>query len=71
MARRINEEYCTLSTTIVELRREANRFYTAGAEEMLVEAEVQLEESSPEPLEGFNALGFLGCLLEAQSHHTV
>jgi len=71
MARRINEEYCTLSTIIAELRREAKRFYTAGAEEMLVAAEVQLEESSPEPVEGFNALGFLGCLLDVQSHHPV
>ena len=65
MARRINEQYHALSSKVLQLR-ENTRVFDAYTEQALVTLERELDTMTPEPLEGFNALGFLGCLLTTQ-----
>ena len=65
MARRIDEKYHTLSSKVLQLR-ENTRVFDAYTEQALVTLERELDTMTPEPLEGFNALGFLGCLLTTQ-----
>jgi hypothetical protein len=65
MARRINEQYHALRTKDTQIR-ENTKFFTAEADAMLVAVEAELAAMSPEPAEGFNAIGFLGCLLTTQ-----
>ena len=62
MARRISEEYHTLAAKVAKLRNNTTTYdaYTAAA---LVKVERALESMSPEPAKGFNAIGFLGCLV--------
>ena len=65
MARRIDEKYHALSSKVLQLR-ENTRVFDAYTEQALVTLERELDTMTPEPLEGFNALGFLGCLLTTQ-----
>ena len=65
MARRINEQYHALSSKVLQLR-ENTKVFDAYTEQALVTLERELDTMTPEPLEGFNALGFLGCLLTTQ-----
>ena len=65
MARRIDEGYHTLRTKVTQIR-ENTKFFEAEAEAMLVAVEAELAGMTPEPAEGFNAIGFLGCLLTTQ-----
>jgi hypothetical protein len=65
MARRINEQYHVLSSKVLQLR-ENTKVFDAYTEQALVTLERELDTMTPEPLEGFNALGFLGCLLTTQ-----
>ena len=65
MARRIDEEYYTLSTKVLQLR-ESTKVFDAYTEQALVTLERELDTMTPEPAEGFNGLGFLGCLLTTQ-----
>ena len=65
MARRISVEYHTLREKVTQLR-ENTRVFDAYTEQALVTLERELDTMTPEPLEGFNALGFLGCLLTTQ-----
>jgi len=65
MARRIDEEYYALSEKVLQLR-ENTKVFDAYTEAALVKVEQALATTSPEPIEGFNAIGLLGCLLSAQ-----
>ena len=65
MARRIDEKYHALSSKVLQLR-ENTKVFDAYTEQALVTLERELDTMTPEPLEGFNALGFLGCLLTTQ-----
>ena len=65
MARRINEQYHALSSKVLQLR-ENTKVLDAYTEQALVTLERELAAMSPEPGEGFNAIGFLGCLLTTQ-----
>ena len=65
MARRIDEQYHALSSKVLQIR-ENTKFFTAEADAMLVAVEAELAGMTPEPAEGFNAIGFLGCLLTTQ-----
>ena len=65
MARRINEQYHALSSKVLQLR-ENTKVLDAYTEQALVTLERELAAMSPEPAEGFNAIGFLGCLLTTQ-----
>ena len=66
MARRIDEEYFTLSTKVLQLR-ESTKVFTAYDEAALVAVEAALAECTEEPAEGFNGVGLFGCLLAAQA----
>ena len=66
MARRINEEYYTLSAKVLQLR-ESTKVFDAYTEAALVKVEQALAATSPEPAEGFNGVGLFGCLLAAQA----
>ena len=66
MARRIDEEYYTLSTKVLQLR-ESTKVFDAYTEAALVAVEAALAECTEEPAEGFNFLGLFGCLLSAQA----
>ena len=65
MARRINEQYHALSSKVLQLR-ENTKVLDAYTEQALVTLERELAARSTEPVEGFNAIGFLGCLLTTQ-----
>ena len=65
MARRIDEQYHTLRTKVLQLR-ESTKVFDAYTEQALVTLERELDTMTPEPAEGFNGIGFLGCLLTAQ-----
>ena len=65
MARRIDEQYHALSSKVLQLR-ENTKVFDAYTEQALVTLERELDTMTPEPAEGFNALGFLGCLLTTQ-----
>ena len=65
MARRINEQYHALSSKVLQLR-ENTKVFDAYTEQALVTLERELDTMSPDLPEGFNALGFLGCLLTTQ-----
>ena len=65
MARRIDEQYHTLRTKVLQLR-ESTKVFDAYTEQALVTLERELDTMTPEPAEGFNGLGFLGCLLTTQ-----
>ena len=65
MARRIDEQYHALSAALATWHSEG-KYFTAEADAMLTAAEAELAAMSPEPAEGFNGLGFLGCLLTTQ-----
>ena len=66
MARRINEEYYTLSAKVLQLR-ESTKVFDAYTEAALVKGEQALAECTEEPAEGFNGIGLLGCLLSVQA----
>ena len=65
MARRINEQYHALSSKVLQLR-ENTKVFDTYTEQALVTLERELETMTPDPPEGFNAVGFLGCLLTTQ-----
>jgi hypothetical protein len=65
MARRIDEQYHALSAKVLQLR-ESTKVFDAHTEQALVTIERELETMTPDPPEGFNGLGFLGCLLTTQ-----
>ena len=65
MARRIDEQYHALSTKVLQLR-ESTKVFDAYTEQALVTLERELDTMTPEPAEGFNGIGFLGCLLTTQ-----
>jgi len=66
MARRIDEEYYTLSTKVLQLR-ESTKVFDAHTEAALVAVEQALAECTEEPAEGFNFLGLFSCLLSVQA----
>ena len=66
MARRIDEEYYTLSTKVLQLR-ESTKVFDVHTEAALVAVEQALAECTEEPAEGFNFLGLFGCLLSVQA----
>ena len=66
MARRIDEEYYTLSTKVLQLR-ESTKVFSAYDEAALVAVEQALALCTEEPAEGFNFLGLFGCLLSVQA----
>ena len=66
MARRINEKYYALSEKVLQLR-ENTKVFDAYTEAALVKIEQELTTTSPEPIEGFNGVGLLSCLLNAQT----
>ena len=66
MARRIDEEYYTLSTKVLQLR-ESTKVFDAYTEAALVAVEAALAACTEEPAEGFNFLGLFGCLLSVQA----
>ena len=65
MARRIDEKYHTLSSKVLQLRKNT-KVFDVETERALTTLEGQLATMTPEPAEGFNAVGFLGCLLTTQ-----
>ena len=65
MARRIDEKYHALSSKVLQLR-ENTKVFDVETERALNTLEGQLATMTPEPAEGFNAVGFLGCLLTTQ-----
>ena len=65
MARRINEQYHALSSKVLQLR-ENTKVFDAYTEQAIVALERELETMQQEPAEGFNAVGFLSCLLTTQ-----
>ena len=65
MARRIDEQYHALSTKVLQLR-ESTKVFDVYTEQALVTLERELDTMTSEPPEGFNGLGFLGCLLTTQ-----
>ena len=67
MARRIDEEYYTLSTKVLQLR-ESTKVFDAYTEAALVKVEQALAECTEEPAEGFNGVGLFGCLLSVQAN---
>jgi len=66
MARRIDEEYYTLSTKVLQLR-ESTKVFDSYTEAALVAVERALALCTEEPAEGFNFLGLFGCLLSVQA----
>ena len=66
MARRIDEEYYTLSTKVLQLR-ESTKVFDVHTEAALVAVEQELALCTEEPAEGFNFLGLFGCLLSVQA----
>ena len=67
MARRIDEEYYTLSTKVLQLR-ESTKVFDAYTEAALVAVEQALALCTEEPAEGFNFLGLFSCLLSVQAN---
>jgi len=65
MARRIDEQYHALSSKVLQLR-ENTKVFDAYTEQALVTLERELGTMTPDLPEGFNGLGFLGCLLTTQ-----
>ena len=65
MARRIDEQFHALSSKVLQLRK-STKVFDLQTEQALTMLEGELAAMSPEPAEGFNALGFLGCLLTTQ-----
>jgi len=65
MARRIDEQFHALSSKVLQLRK-STRVFDVQTEQALTMLEGELAAMSPEPVEGFNAIGFLGCLLTTQ-----
>ena len=65
MARRINEQFHALSSQVLQLRKSTKGF-DVETEQALNTLEGRLATMTPEPAEGFNAVGFLGCLLTTQ-----
>ena len=65
MARRINEQYHALSSKVLQLRK-STKVFDVETERALTTLEDQRATMTPEPAEGFNAVGFLGCLLTTQ-----
>ena len=66
MARRIDEEYYTLSTKVLQLR-ESTKVFDVHTEAALVAVEQALALCTEDPAEGFNFLGLFGCLLALQA----
>ena len=65
MARRIDEQYHALSSKVLQLRK-STKVFDVETERALNTLEGQLATMTPEPAEGFNAVGFLVCLLTTQ-----
>lgn len=65
MARRIGEKYHALSSKVLQLR-ENTKVFDVETERALTTLEGQLATMTPEPAEGFNVVGFLGCLITTQ-----
>ena len=65
MARRVSVEYHTLREKVTQLR-ENTRVFDAYTEQAIVALERELDTMQQEPAEGFNAVGFLSCLLTTQ-----
>ena len=65
MARRIDEKYHTLSSKVLQLRKNT-KVFDVQTEQALTMMERELETMTPDLPEGFNAVGFLGCLLTTQ-----
>ena len=65
MARRIDEQYHALSSKVLHLRK-STKVFDVETERALTTLEDQLATITPEPAEGFNTVGFLGCLLTTQ-----
>ena len=65
MARRIDEQYHTLRTKVLQLREKAGKFPDRYTEVALATLDRELAARSIET-EGFNVVGFIGSLAKAQ-----